>query len=250
MPIVTLTSDLAGSGYYLAAIKGSILKAFPNTQLIDVTNHIAPLDYKAAAFSIQKAYTYFPEGSIHVVHINGADAKGRMLIAEKNNHFFLVFDNGTGPLIFEHEPVVFYEVTAEPEPGSLFIATLLKGLRIIIEKQTLGTPVQQIKVLRRLNPVGTSGSVKGSILFIDAFGNAITNITESFFKQYIQADFVIAVGAANIDKISPFYNVHEPGNVVAFFNSSRLLEIAQNNHTKGAQLLGLKVDGPVLIYEN
>ena len=70
MPIVTFTSDLAGSGYYLAAIKGSILKAFPEVQLVDVSNHIGPLDYKAAAFTIQKAYSYFPDGAIHIVHVN------------------------------------------------------------------------------------------------------------------------------------------------------------------------------------
>jgi S-adenosylmethionine hydrolase len=42
--------------------------------------------------------------------------------------------------------------------------------------------------------------------------------------------------------------VNEPGIAVAFFNSQRLLEIAQNN-SRGSQLFGLKVDGPVLIME-
>lgn len=248
MPIVTLTSDLAGSGYYLAAIKGSILKAFPEVQLVDVSNHIGPLDYKAAAFTIQKAYTYFPEGAIHIVHVNSADGKGRMLIAEKDNHFFLLFDNGTGPLIFEHEPVRFYEVSTEPESGSLFIQTILKGLKMIIERQSFGEAVQQFKVLRRLNPFGNDGTIKGSILFIDPFGNAITNITEEFFNRYITSDYTISAGGASLDRISKHYNVNEPGIAVAFFNSQGLLEIAQNN-SRGSQLFGLKVDGPVLIME-
>ncbi len=248
MSVITLTTDFSGSGYYLAALKGVVLSAFPDTQLVEVSQNIRPREFREAAFTIQKAFKYFPEKTIHIVHVHAADSGGRLLIAEFRNHLFLVFDNGTAPLIFEYEAVNYYEVETAKEHGSLFLQTIAGALRSIKENTYKSRPTKPHKDLRRLNPTGTSGNIRGSILFIDKFGNAITNIHYDLWSTMIKSDFVIDVSREKIEKLSRYYTDIPLGEIGAFFNAENLLEITIGNGN-AAQLLALRVDGAVMVME-
>lgn len=246
MPVVTLTTDFGGSGYYLAALKGVVLSVFPECRLEEVSQNIAAREFREAAFTIQKAFAYFPEKTIHIVHVHAADSGGRLLIAEFRNHIFLVFDNGTGPLIFEHEPAAYFEVKPEEETGSLFLKTIRSALRSIKGNTYKSQPTTPKKVLRRLSPLGNPGFIKGNILFIDKFGNAITNIHYDLWKAMIKSDFQIYINGYKVEKLSRFYSDIPPGEIGAFFNTANLLEIVMCNG-KASELLRLRVDGQVMV---
>ena len=51
--IITLTTDMGISDFYVASIKGSILKELPDVNIIDISHVIRPFDILHASFVIK-----------------------------------------------------------------------------------------------------------------------------------------------------------------------------------------------------
>ena len=52
MQILTLTSDTGLQDYYIASLKGAILKTMPEVQIVDISHSIQPFDVASAAFQM------------------------------------------------------------------------------------------------------------------------------------------------------------------------------------------------------
>jgi len=80
---------------------------------------------------------------------------------------------------------------------------------------------------------------------IDAYGNAITNITKQIFED-TRADrsYSIQFGRQEIPTIHQLYNQVDNGDCAIIFNDNGLLEIAINSGN-ASQLLGLTCDSSV-----
>ena len=52
MQIITLTSDTGIQDYYIASIKGAILKEIPEFQIVDISHSIGAFDVANAAFQL------------------------------------------------------------------------------------------------------------------------------------------------------------------------------------------------------
>lgn len=96
MNCVTITSDLGSQDFYLAALKGSLLRLLPDGQLIDVSHTAAPQDVRTVAFLMQRTFLHFPEGTIHIAVCGDAP---KLLVIAYANHWFIVPDNGLASLI-------------------------------------------------------------------------------------------------------------------------------------------------------
>jgi S-adenosylmethionine hydrolase len=248
MPIITLTTDLAGGSFYLAALKGSLLSINPNIQLVDITHSINHFDMRQAAYTLQQAAKYFPKNTIHLLHINSGESDRRLLMTPFNDQHFLFFNNGSGPLVFGNEPVSYYETEKIEEPGAIYSQTISNAIRQISENRFELKPAEKVAILRRLQPILRQGFIRGNFSTIDQFGNAITNISREMFKQYIGDKFEIAFNSYKIDKLSLDYRgaTNLKGDLVAFFNSENLLEIAMNQ-ASAEKLLGVRVEGVITI---
>ncbi len=81
--------------------------------------------------------------------------------------------------------------------------------------------------------VDSRGTVSGEVVYVDAFGNLITNIdTSAFWDGEAKAEEdggrtfpVIKIGGAAIRGIGEFYQEATPGELGAHFNSWPLLEV-------------------------
>ena len=95
MAIITLTTDMGLSDYYVAAVKGSILSEMPEVTIVDVSHVIAPFDRFKAAFVLKNAYHHFPEGTVHIIGVDTFEDEATMHVAVKiNNHYFIGADSG------------------------------------------------------------------------------------------------------------------------------------------------------------
>ena len=100
--------------------------------------------------------------------------------------------------------------------------------------------------------VDTNG-ITGAIIYIDSFGNLITNISLALFKQIVQGknfDIKIRGNSYGINHICSQYNDVDNGNALAIFTSEGYLQIAINHGAAGtgggaAQLFGLQLFGSV-----
>src|SRR3989338_5913938 len=102
MPIITLTTDLGSSDFYVGALKGAILSQLADVTLVDITHNIPLYNFSKAAFIVRNCYKDFPQGTIHIIGVNPEiDAETAHVAIFYNGHYFIGADNGMFSLIFE-----------------------------------------------------------------------------------------------------------------------------------------------------
>lgn len=252
MALLTLTSDLGTRDFYLAALKGAIISHCGYIPMLDITHAVKPYDIKEAAFTVRNAYRYFPKGTIHLVHVNSADADAKLLIAVADGHYFVTFDNGFLSLAFEKTPHQTYQVNEEILEGNSLlyeegIAKVIELLSNEYKPSDFGHLTTETVNYRLLQPIASMGSVRGTIVYIDHYGNAITNISRKLFDDFIgDKRFTVLANVGQTKTISKKYSDADVGDMVCLFNASGYLEVAMNKG-KAELLMGLKIDMPVMI---
>jgi S-adenosylmethionine hydrolase len=183
MQIVTLTTDMGQSDYYLGALKGSLLSKCIDIQLVDIATHVPLFNHRRGTSILQNAYPYFPNGTIHIMNVCASEARGRMLCVHHHGHYFILFNNGAITLLFDEVPPETYLIHDDVSESSSLLYT--EGISNVINAITsgLGLPiighrVDKVNSLRLMIPTQSPGRIRGAVIYIDHFGNAITNITK------------------------------------------------------------------------
>lgn len=270
MQILTLTSDTGLQDYYIAALKGAILRTMPEVQIVDISHSIQPFDVASAAFQMQCCYKDFPDGTIHLIGVDSepliqppeySDASSFVssypTVMKFHNQYFISNDNGFfGAFLDDHEPEELWRYTVDLN-NALELKYPMKNCFVplakrIIEKENLETFAEAVnKYKKALIPKAVIEEyiVRGIVIHIDSFGNLITNISKADFER-LPKDAPYSIKFANekyyIDHISETYNAVQQGERVALFNENNLLEIAINRgarqSTGGADILfGMKL---------
>lgn len=254
MHIVTLTTDMGQSDYYLGALKGSLLSKCIDIQLIDIATQVSHFKLRQGASILQNAFPYFPKGTIHIMNINASDAKGRMLCVHHHGHYFILFDNGAITLVFDGVPPETYLINDDvAESHSLLyaegICNVVNAITSGLGLSIIGQRVQQIRSQRFMIPQQSPGFIKGTVIYIDQYGNAVTNITREMFEKYIGTSrFRIDFGMYQITHISHHYSEVEAAEVIGLFNAEGKLEIALNKFY-AANMLSLNLDTSSILVE-
>ena len=252
MALITLTTDLGTRDFFVAALKGAIITYNGFLPMVDVTHEIKAYDIKEAAYTVRNAYRYFPAGTIHIVHVNSSEAKGRLLITLIDGHYFITFDNGFISLAFEKTPHQTYQINEElHDNGSLLHEGAIARVIELLVKEYMPRDFGQLTTeavnLRLLQPICSQGSIRGTIVHIDHYGNAITNISLKMFNDFIgDRRFTVLANVGQTRLISKGYSDGEEGDMVCLFNAAGNLEVGMYKG-KAALLMGLKVDMPVMV---
>jgi S-adenosylmethionine hydrolase len=236
MPAVTLTTDWGLTDHYVAALKGELLSLVPSVQLIDITHQVPPFDVMKAAFIFKNAYYYFPSGTIHLVCVaSHASTNLGWMVIEDNDCFIICKNDGFFTMVAGRQPhkAIFIDqsdlLSAAEEKS--FLVTLINDLVVSKKTEALGTKVETIHQRNFFKPSQEDNLIRGTIVHIDIYGNAITNIEKTFFDHAIgdrkfEIDFPRRDLA--IRTISRNYRDVSPGKLLVLFNASGYLEIAQN----------------------
>lgn len=261
-PLATLTTDYGLKDNYVATLKGILLTRLGNVRIADISHLIRPQDIMEGAFVLQQTYPFFPKGTVHIAVIDpGVGTERRAVALLHDGHYFVGPDNGLFALVLgtdRPEKVVSLDKPAfwrNPQPDATFhgrdifapvAAALLAGEAL----EDVGTPIQELKGLRWVEPTVDADGIKGWVVHVDTFGNCITNIRRHHLDAFktIQ-NFRCYVGASIIKEISTHYQQAAAGDAIALFGSHGFLEIAVNGAHAG-QLLGVDKHSPVDIYIN
>lgn len=257
--------------YYVAAVKGIIYNIIPDIQLVDISHHVAPFDIAQASFILRNAYPNFPAGTVHIIGVNpervkrkdAFDAREETLhiVVQYEGQFFVGADNGVFSLLFDKEPEKVFEITIDTgTETSTFptrdvfakIACLLSSGMALEE---IGVPLTTLKERSIFRPVAEDNVIKGTVIYIDSYGNVITNITRNLFINTGKGrNFNIYFRREDYDinEISRNYSDVPEGEKVAIFGSSGYLEIAINKGVEGSgggasSLFGLKVNDTIRV---
>ncbi len=248
MPLLTFTSDIGHQDFLVGAVKGQLLQANIDFNIIDITHHLSPFNYPQAAYVCRNAIKNFPTGSFHLVMVNLFDERPEhMLLAEHNGHFIGCADNGLLTMILEEVPqkVVALTLDKTQQKNTLYCtAVFAKAFNQLLQGSAIedtGDKNVSIHVKNPLKPLLGNNWIEGQIIFIDNFENVIVNITkEEFEEQRKGRSFKIVFKRDEvIDRVSESYADVTEGEKLALFNSAGYLEIAINKGN-AAGLLGLQ----------
>ena len=250
MSIITLTTDLGIKDHYVSIIKGEIYKQISEINIVDISHEITKFDIQEAAFVFKNSYKHFPEGTVHIIGINDELSNDNQHLAISiNNQFFIGADNGIFSLIFDETyPDKIIRLNIELESNNLTFAikdVFLKAACHLIRGGTLEMLGNQIPDFKNkaamIKAVTSKDSIRGSIIHIDSYGNATTNINQETFNNIsLGRNLEILYGkeTESITKIRKQYKDVDEGERLALFSTDGLLEIAINQG-KANELLGL-----------
>ena len=258
MPIITLTTDLGITDHYVGSVKASILRQLADVKIVDITHHVPPFNIRHAAFVLRNCYKDFPQGTIHIV---GVDAESKLdaphIAIYANNHYFIGAENGIFSLILDVKPDKIVELNITQDSDNLTFPTkdvFVNAACHIARGGTLeviGTSKSTFSVERSgFKATFDNNFIRGSIIHVDSYGNAITNIKEDLFKQVAKGrKFTIHLGNRGhyaINKIHKKYTDVLSGEALALFISTGQLEIAMNEGS-ASSLMGLNLNDIIRI---
>ena len=250
--LITLTTDFGHKDPFVGIMKGVIFGINPQAQVIDLSHGIPPQDILAGALVLQHSLPFFPPGSIHVAVVDpGVGSNRKPILIGVEGAYFVGPDNGILSLAVEKKKIDWVvelsEETYHLKPKSTtfhgrdIFAPVAAHLSLGIPASEFGDPVADYVRLRRPEVVKTAGSIQGEVLYIDGFGNLITNIRERDLQTFPSQNCSISVSSVTIHGISPHYSRAGTNPYVAVINSWGLLEIScfnGNAHRRSGVKIG------------
>jgi S-adenosyl-L-methionine hydrolase (adenosine-forming) len=234
MRIITLITDLGLKDHYLASLKAKLFTKIPDARVIDISHEVAKFNVSEASYLLRNSFSHFPEGTFHLIGVTGSQAKkNRYLLIYFKKQFILTPDNGLFRLFTDEDAQAMYEIHHNGSTSSLFLTDVLIGTIVkIIQNapaEEIGEQTSRFVELISYQPVVTPTGITGRCIYVDSFGNVITNITEQLFHEVGGGrPFSIHIPGDEINDISESYSDVGGGDVLALFNSGGNLEIAIN----------------------
>jgi len=274
MNFITLTTDFGYKDFSIAVTKAAIYKNIPGVIVIDISHQISPYNKTQAAYILKNSYKSFPPGTIHIIGIESElTPENSHLAMHFDNHYFIGANNGIFSLITENiKPDKIVEINIHKNIISNFpvIDVFVKVAQHLSSKGSLdviGKKIKDIKELTEIKPVinQKKDQILGSVIYIDNYGNVITNITKKVFNEVGKSrSFTIEARRVKFKEIFSSYSQaidfsvnkerrEEDGKKLALFNSAGHLELAiykSNPESVGSasSLFGLDYRDPVTIF--
>ncbi len=249
--IITLITDFSNRDGFVGIMKAVMLNICEGINFVDISHEINPYDIHSAAFVLGQSYHYFPENTLHVVIIDTTVGSERKIIyAETDKYRFLAPDNSILQYVhFREEFKRVIEVSNRnyflPAQSSTFYgrdlfapvaAHLVNGL----DPLKLGEPFRDFIMDLPPRPVMEDTTIRGEIVYIDHYGNLVSNISQNLILDLIskETSFHIRFAGNEIGKISGSFYLGHSGELIAYVDSSKFLSFAMNGQN-AAEKLGL-----------
>ncbi|MBX9659278.1 MAG: SAM-dependent chlorinase/fluorinase [Nitrospiraceae bacterium] len=235
LPLITLLTDFGSKDYFVASMKGVILTIHPAARIEDVSHHITPHRIDEAAYCLQSCYRTFPEGTIHVVVVDpGVGSHRRPILVKTGRYYFVAPDNGVlSPILYLEEDVEIREIENRrvqlQSPGATFhgrdvfapaAAWLARGTALSSFGRLVPDPVR----MNWPQPRMTARTIMGEIVYIDHFGNLISNISQIQIEAGKIGRSEIRVGEHLIGSLVANYSQGQADALHALINSNGMLE--------------------------
>ena len=246
MSVVTLLTDFSDSPY-TGIVKGVILSIAPDAKVVDLYHRVPMGNVVVAAHILCRSFRHFPTGSVHVAVVDpGVGSERRVLMAHAGDHLFVAPDNGLLSLVLEksegakvfaftHWEFALPQVSATFHGRDVFAplgAWLARGVPLPMLGRAISDPV----TLDLPRPRWEGRRLVGEIIWVDPFGNLVTNIEREMLEGTKIANVVVEGQCLTLCR---YYGELPSGRPGAIWNSWDLLEVFVNEGS-AKELLGLK----------
>lgn len=259
MKLLTFLSDFGAKNSYVSQMKGVAL-TMTNAEIVDISHEITPHNIREGAFVLMTAVSYFPVGTVHVAVVDpGVGTMQRGIVVTTRTQILVGPDNGLLiPAARALGDFTVYEIANQKLLPS-FVSNTFHGRDIFTP---VAAHILNGVLFEQIGPVVKdffnldfgefhidNKAAIGKVIFVDNFGNIITNINGFALKQMLSFDkkVLLYVGKKRFE--IPFvksYNYVKPGNLLSTIGSSNYLEIALNQG-EAAKKLDIKPDDQIKI---
>jgi S-adenosylmethionine hydrolase len=259
---ITFLTDFGMKDGYVAQMKG-VASSITDARLIDITHEITPHNIREGAFILWTTAPYFPVGTVHVAVVDpgvGMERKGLIITTKKQ--ILVGPDNGillpTAHLLGDF---VVYEITnpkymihplSQTFHGRDIFAPVAAYISRGVPFSDMGTPTVHFNDLQFRLAEHQGDRIVGKILYIDHFGNLITNIPSDILPKDIEQKTVTVVSGDRRWESLPFvssYGFAKQDGVLLTIGGNHFLEISVNQGN-AAQTLGIREDADIHLLFN
>ena len=248
MAIITLTTDFGTGSPYVAAMKGVIFSLNPAATVVDITHDIPAQDVRHAAVVLDDVTDRFPPGTIHVVVVDPGVGTDRALVFVRiGRQNYLAPDNGVlSRLARRKTPAKIVRLTerrywlhpvSATFHGRDILAPVAARLSLELDPDWLGVAQETLVMLDWPEVAAKPQAIRGSVLFIDGFGNLITDITaEMLADRPKEQGLRVSCAGRSVEGLCRTYGDRPAGSLVALIGSSGRLELAVVGGSAAAML--------------
>jgi S-adenosylmethionine hydrolase len=262
-PIVTLTTDFGLKDSYVAEMKAIILGISPKVRIVDVTHHIEKFNVTLAAYVLASASPYFPEGTVHVVVVDpGVGTKRQPILVQTKKSCFVGPDNGVLALAAKNisGSTHIHRITnrelmlsrvSNTFHGRDIFAPAAAHLANGRSPAEFGPEIRQMVLPGFARIVRRKDAWEGQVIYIDDFGNVITNFTEKELEATeTEGKLNVEVGNTELAlKLCKAYGNVGKQQPLAIIGSHNFLEISVNQGS-AANVFNMRVGDKILIYRS
>jgi S-adenosyl-L-methionine hydrolase (adenosine-forming) len=289
--LITLTTDFGLDDNFVGVMKGVIAGIAPGAPVVDLSHAVPPQDVRGGAFVLATGFEFFPPGTVHLAIVDpGVGSARRAIALTAGGYSWVAPDNGllgyalgalaaAGRLggrwddgwwllaedaaaVELAEPRYWRPAVSQTFHGRDVFAPAAAHLAAGVPLDALGPRIDRIQALALPRPVRIAAGWRGEVIYVDRFGNLITNLR---WSELGDADWDVVVRGAPRQRrgrraaprggpLEQTVTVHglqrayaEMSGLGALIGSAGFLEIAQPNDS-AAKLLDAAVGHPVEVY--
>lgn len=259
---IAILSDFGYRDHYVGAMKGVIAGIAPNARVIDITHGIAPQAVMAGALALAQSWRFFPKRTVFLAIVDPGVGSARKSLAIETHAGarFVGPDNGVLSLAAKEAGLARivelstakYRLTnvSATFHGRDIFAPAAAWLSIGTSLRSLGPTLPEMIHLSIPAPIRRDDMLEGRIIYVDGFGNLITNIdraTLASFAASFRADkLLVRIEAGAPMEILQAYTGAPAGAPLAILGSFDFLEIAVRDGS-AASHFGLGEGAPVTV---
>jgi S-adenosylmethionine hydrolase len=233
MSLLTLLTDFGTADYYVAAVKGTVLRLAPGAVLVDVSHEVPPGDVETASFVLAAAARSFPAGTVHLAVVDPGVGSGRRILAVRSGAaVFLAPDNGLLTQFLEGAEVrsvereeLFLAGAGETFHGrdrfAPVAAALLRGEPVERLGPEIADPVRLPSPPPRRGP----GRISGRVIHVDRYGNLVTDLPAAWLPA---GPCRAEVGGHATSRRAGHYAEIPPGEAAMIPGSLGTIELSRN----------------------
>lgn len=237
-PLITLLTDFGADSGFPAQLKGVILSLCPEARIVDISHAVPPYRVLMAQLILRDVAATFPPGTIHLAVVDpGVGTPRRPLLVASGERapgqLFVGPDNGLlwpftrGAQVFElREPSLRRTTVSATFHGRDVFAPAAAHLALGVAPERFGPPISDPVKLQPPRVRREGGAVVGEILFVDPFGNLVTNLDLEDLPSTDRAQLRVSVGGRTLVPVRSTYAEVPAGGAVAVIGSSGYLEVA------------------------
>lgn len=244
-------TDFGEDDFFVASLKGVILKINPSVWIIDITHRIPSFDIQTTGFILLASYKYFPPQTVFLVVVDpGVGSERKILLARTKEYYFIAPDNGVLSFVLEEEKVEdLREITNEKYflaylshtfEGRDRMAPAAAWISKGVSCSELGPAKTSFEKLDVEKPQLVGTEIVGHVLYKDKFGNLITDIparmVEGIGGKADKKGIELIIRGKKISSFTQSYSSAKKGELLFLVGSVGTIEIAAREESASEKL--------------